>query len=105
MSTRCAVARSRSVTENQLHSHAVAAEDVVELGLVMALALREALHHQHAGQTKRPTRIFTGSRCADSHRPWGHMAAADLVARLGVDDRDRRVEDDTFAEHGTPTDP
>ena len=39
---------------------AVVAQDVVELRLVVALALGEALHHQHARQAERATRRTRG---------------------------------------------
>src|SRR4051812_9693231 len=74
-------------------SDAVAAEDVVELGLVMTLALGEPLDDEGARQPEGAARELAEAGALHDDAPRRHVAAADLVARLGVDHRDRRVQD------------
>src|SRR3954447_14581689 len=99
MSTRRAVAARRFVTGCS-DGDAVAAEDVVELGLVVALALGQALDDEGAREPERAARELPEAGALHDDAPRRHVAAADLVARLAVDDRDRRVQDHARPQHG-----
>ena len=79
----------------------VLAQDGLELRLVVALPGVEALDHQHAGQEELPTGVLAATGGADGHAPRRDRPPADLLTGLGVDDRDRRVEDGPLAENRT----
>src|SRR3954469_2810102 len=98
MSTRSAVSARRSVI-GALGRETVVAQRVVQLGLVVALALGQALDDEHARQTELAARERPWPRGGDGDAPRRHDAAADLLARLGVDDRDRVAQDHARAEH------
>ena len=70
------------------HRHPVGAQDVVELGLVVALALGQPLSTSTHGQVELATGEVPPTAGLDGHRPRRHVAPAQLVAGLGVDDRD-----------------
>src|SRR5581483_913845 len=98
MSTSSATRASKSVMgEGPSRGGAVFAEDVVQPALVVPLAF-EVAHDQRAEQAELATRVGAGPRGRDDQRPRGHVPAPDFLARLRVDDGDRRAEDHAGAE-------
>ena len=63
-----------------LRGHAVVAEDVVELRLLVTLALGEVLEHEHARQAELATRERAGPRGRHRDAPVGHDATTQLFA-------------------------
>src|SRR5580704_1911983 len=104
--TRSASGASRPLTEGTAISSVVTAsrsrigsgagavvpQDLGQLRLVMALSLAEPLDHQHARHEELPPGILAAAARPDGDAPRRHDAARDLLARLGVEDRDGRVE-------------
>src|SRR5258705_8533848 len=103
MSTNSAVSARRSVIRSSGRD-AVLPEDVVELELVVLLALRQPLEDQRARQAELAAREALRPRRLHDDGAFGHIAPADLLARLAVDDRDRRREDHSGADLGAPAD-
>ena len=64
-----AAASSRRGRPAASGGQAVAAEHVVELALVVAVAPGEALDHEHAGEANSPPAKVRGSGGADRHAP------------------------------------
>ena len=69
---------------------AVVAQDLVQLRLVVALAFAQPLDDEHARHEELAARVLAPAAGPDGHAPGGHDAAGDLLAGLGVDDRDGR---------------
>src|SRR2546423_1896068 len=84
---------------------AVGAEDVVELRLAVPLALGQPLDHQYAGQAEGAAGELPVPGSGHRHRPRRDVPPADLFAGLGVDHRDRRVEDYPGPDHRAAPDP
>src|SRR5437764_11679935 len=103
MSTSSALRARRSVTVGS-HRDAVVTEGVVEAGLVVSLPLAEPPDHQHARDEELAARVLPSPGRADGHTPRRDDATADLVARLGVDHRNGRVEDHALPQHRAPPD-
>src|ERR1700683_2969691 len=101
MATRSAVAASRSRLTSLTRSGAgaVVAQDLVQLSLVVALPLAQALDDEHARHEELSPRVLSPPTGPDGDAPGRHDAARDLLTRLGVDDRDGRIEEAAGAQH------
>ena len=89
---RSTVAASRSVTAPS-GTGAVVAQHLVELGLVVPLALGQALDHEHTRHEELAPRVLAATAGRMATHQGGTTPRRDLLARLGVDDGDGRVED------------
>ena len=99
MSTSSAVSSSRPASR-RAHAEAPCSRRMsFSMRLVVALAGRQMAHDQHARQEELAARVLLAAHGADGDAPGRHVAPPELLARPGVDHRDRRVEDRAFPEH------
>src|SRR5580698_3340133 len=92
-SSAVAVSRSRLTSPTRSGAGAVVAQDLVQLSLVVALPLAQALDDEHARHEELPTGVLAPATGPDGDTPGRHHATRDLLTRLGVDDRDGRIEE------------
>src|ERR1700685_3867149 len=107
MSISSAVRARRSVTRRSSSSgrQLVLAEHGLQLSLVVTAARVESFDHEDAGNEELSTGILPSAGRTGGHTPGGDGTATDLLPRLGVDDRYRRIEDRPFGQHGAVTHP
>src|SRR5689334_10327993 len=77
----------------RLRGCAVVAQQRVERGLVVPLALDEALDDEHAREPELAAGELAPARRLDGDAPRRDDATAQLLTRFGVDHRDRAGED------------
>src|ERR1700722_14615799 len=94
---RSRVAASRSTTGSG--AGAVVPQDLVQLRLVVALPLAEALDHEDARHEELPARVLAPPAGPDRDAPRRHHAAGDLLAGLGIDDGDGGIEEAPRAQY------
>ena len=80
------------------------AQEIVELALVVSLAGLESLDHEHAREAELTARERPRPRCLDGHATRRHHSPTQLLAGLGIDDRDRAGENDPGTDERTVAD-